>query len=212
MNRNDESFARVLHLYEERLNEERATMESLSRPEFSSRVDEFLLPVGRDVAELLRDLAIGLGAQTIVEVGTSYGYSTLFLADAARRTGGKLYTYDLVASKQAYARERLAEANLAEFVEWRSGDAMELLRDQPGPVDLVLMDLWKDLYVSCFELIYPSLAPGGVIVADNMLHPESARPNAEAYRKAVRAKPDIEAILLPIGHGIDIGTRRLAGG
>jgi len=212
MNSNDESFARVLRLYEERLNEERAKRDSLSASEFSSRRDEFLLPVGQDVGNLLRDLAIGLGAQTIVEVGTSYGYSTLFLADAARRTGGKVYTYDLAASKQAYARERLTEASLAEFVEWRPGDALELLRDQPGPMDLVLMDLWKDLYVSCFELIYPSLAPGGVVVADNMLRPESARPSAEAYRRAVRAKPDLEAITLPIGQGIDIATRRIPGG
>jgi predicted O-methyltransferase YrrM len=66
------------------------------------------------------------------------------------------------------------------------------------------MDLWKDLYVSCFELVYPLLAPNGVIVADNMLWPESARPYADVYRKAVRAKPDLEAILLPIGQGIDI--------
>ena len=210
-NHNDESFARVLRRYEKRLNEERAVTESLSRSEFSSRRDEFLLPVGRDVANLLRDLVIGLRAQTIVEVGTSYGYSTLFLAHAARQTGGRVYTYDLVASKQAYARERLTEANLAEFVEWRPGDAIELLSDQPGPVDLVLMDLWKDLYVPCFEMIYPSLAPGGVIVADNMLRPESARPYAEAYREAVRAKADLEAILLPIGQGIDICTRRPGG-
>lgn len=210
--RNDQSFARVLNGYEQRMREERAAMQSLTDTELQSRRDELLLPVGREVAELLRDLAVGLGAQTIVELGTSYGYSTLFLADAARRTGGRVYTYDVAAGKQAYARERLSEAGLAEFVEWRSGDALDLLPDQPGPIDLVLLDLWKNLYVPCFEAIYPSLAPGGVIVADNMLRPESARPHAEAYRKAVRAKPDIEAILLPMGQGIDIAARQTSVG
>ena len=104
----------------------------------------------------------------------------------------------------------MSEAGLAEFVEWRAGDALELLADQPGPVDFGLMDIWKHLYVSCFERLYPLLAPGGVIVADNMLRPESARPQAEAYREAVRAKPDLEAILLPMGQGIDICAKRLA--
>lgn len=206
---NDEPFERVLRHYEQRLSEEREKARSLSSGEFSKRRDEFLLPVGRDVANLLRDLAVGLEAKTILELGTSYGYSTLFLADAARQTGGRVYTYDLAASKQAYARERLTEAGLAEFVDWRPGDAVELLRDQPGPVDLVLMDLWKDLYVPCFELVYPLLAPGGVIVADNMLYPASARPHAEAYREAVRGKPDLEAILLPMGQGIDICTKQI---
>lgn len=206
--RRDEAFERVLRAYEERMAEERAETESLSVPAFRSRRDEFLLPVGREVADLLYDFAVGLEAQLIVEVGTSYGYSTLFLADAARRTGGRVYSYDVVAEKQAYARERLAEAGLDGFVDWRLGDAVELLSGQPGPIDLVLIDLWKDLYVPCFEQIYPLLAPGGIIVADNMLWPERARPDGAAYRKAVRAKPDLEAVLLDIGQGIDVSTKR----
>lgn len=205
----DEAFARVLHSYEQRMAEERTTAAGLSPSELQARRDEFLLPVGREVANLLRDLVIGLGARTIVELGTSFGYSTLFLADAARQTGGKVYSYDVAANKQAYALERLSDAGLAEFVEWRLGDALELLSDQPGPIDLALMDIWKDLYVPCFELIYPLLARGGVVVADNMLQPERARLAAAAYRNVVRGKPDIDAILLPMGQGIDISTKRI---
>lgn len=204
-----DAFERVLRAYERRMAAERALTESLPQTEFTARRDEFLLPVGEHVAHLLGDLAVGLEAKIIVEVGTSYGYSTLFLADAARRTGGKVYSYDKAAEKQAYARERLAEANLAGFVEWRLGDAVELLGEQPAPIDLVLIDLWKDLYVTCFERVYPLLAPGGVIVADNMLYPETARPYAAAYREAVRAKPDLEAVLLQIGQGIDVSTRKM---
>lgn len=204
----DEAFQRVLRVYERRMAEEALLAASLPRSESSARRDEFLLAVGEEVANLLRDLAVGLGARTIVELGTSYGYSTLFLADAARRTGGKVFTYEKAPDKQAYARNQLTEAGLAGVVEWRLGDALELLREQPGPVDFVLMDLWKDLYVPCFERVYPLLAPNGVIVADNMLRPESARAEAAAYRAAVRAKPDIEAVLLPIGQGIDICCRK----
>ena len=203
----DDALHRVLRVYERRMAKEALLAGSLPRSELFARRDEFLLTVGEEVANLLRDLAVGLGAKTIVELGTSYGYSTLFLADAARRTGGKVFTYEHVPDKQAYARKQLTEAGLAGVVEWRLGDALELLRDQPGPIDLVLIDLWKDLYVPCFERVYPLLAPNGVIVADNMFIPESGRAAAAAYRAAVRAKPDMEAVLLPIGQGIDISCR-----
>jgi predicted O-methyltransferase YrrM len=203
----DEAFNRVLRAYERRMVEERSLAKSLPRSESFARRDEFLLSVGEDVANLLRDLVVGLGAKTIVELGTSYGYSTLFLADAARRTDGKVFTYENAADKQAYARKQLTEAGLADVIEWRLGDAVELLREQPGPIDFVLIDLWKDLYLPCFERVYPLLAPSGIVVADNMLFPESALADAAAYRAAIRAKPDIEAVLLPIGQGIDISRR-----
>jgi predicted O-methyltransferase YrrM len=203
----DEGFNRVLRAYERRMVEEASLAKSLPRSESFARRDEFLLSVGEEVANLLRDLAIGLGAKTIVELGTSYGYSTLFLADAARRTGGKVFTYENAPDKQAYARKQLTEAGLAGVIEWRLGDAVELLREQPGPIDFVLIDLWKDLYVPCFERVYPLLAPNGIVVADNMLFPESSRADAAAYRTAIRSKPDIEAVLLTIGQGIDISRR-----
>lgn len=206
----DKAFENVLDIYRKRITDESAATAELSREEFASRRDDFLLAVGEPAARFLHALAIGLGAKRIVELGTSYGFSTLFLADAARETGGTLYTYDSVPDKQAYARERIAEAGLSSSVEWRLGDALELLRDQPGPVDLVLIDIWKELYTPCFERVYPLLADGGVIVADNMIHPESARPATAAYAAAVRAKPDMEAALLSIGHGLDVACRRRA--
>jgi len=201
-------FEKVLDGYRIRMREERERMESLSADEFRQRIDEFLLPVGEEVARFLIDLAVGVKARRIVELGTSYGFSTLYLAEAARRTGGRVATYDLSAEKQTYARARLAEAGLADFVDWRCGDALELLHLEKAPIDLVLLDIWKDLYVPCFELFHAKLAPGAVIVADNMLHPESARADAERYRAAVRAKRDMEAVTLPIGNGIDIARRR----
>jgi predicted O-methyltransferase YrrM len=203
----DEAFLRVEAEYERRMAAEHATMSALAPSDFGSRRDEFLLAVGENTANLLRDLAIGLGAKVIVELGTSYGYSTLFLADAARRTGGKVFSYDVVGEKQDYARARLTDANLSGFVEFRLGDAVDLLADQAAPVDFVLLDLWKDQYVACFERLYPMLAPTGMIVADNMLYPENTRPHAEAYRRAVRAKSDIEAVLLPVGSGIDLAIK-----
>jgi predicted O-methyltransferase YrrM len=200
-------FDNVLAEYERRMAAEAVTRTALPAPMFFARRDDFLLPVGREVAELLRDLVIGLQARRIVELGTSYGYSTLFLADAARRTGGKLFTYESVAAKQAYARERIEDAGLADFVEWRLGDAVALLSDQPAPVDFALLDLWKDLYVTCFAALHPLLAADGLVVADNMLYPESAREHALAYQRAVRDSGDMDSVVLPIGQGICISSK-----
>lgn len=200
----DAAFARVLETYRKRMAEESTVM---GAPEGPYNVDELLLSVGEDAAELLRSMAIGLGAKIIVELGTSYGFSTLFLADAARRTGGVVHSYDVADYKQTYALDRLSEAGLDSFVRFHCGDAIELLRDQPGPVDFVLLDVWKDLYIPCLDRIYPLLGPSGVIAADNMLSPPQVRPQAMAYQAAVRAKPDMEAVLLSIGQGIDIACK-----
>jgi predicted O-methyltransferase YrrM len=200
----DDRFEAVLARYRDRIEVERGLWESLPREELWSRRDEFLLSVGEEAARLLHALAVGRRARRIVELGTSYGYSTLFLADAARRTGGKVVTFELAAEKQEYARSQLEEAGLARFVEWRLGDAVALLKDEAGPIDFVLIDLWKDLYTTCLELLYPKLAENAVIAADNMLSPKSVRPQAEEYRRAVRAKGDLLSVLLPIGQGIEI--------
>jgi predicted O-methyltransferase YrrM len=201
------AFDRVLAVYKNRIVEEQALTSRFTEAEWRARGNELLLPVGEDVAVLLQDLIIGLRAQTIVELGSSYGFSTLFLAAAARSVGGKVFSYEIASNKQAYAKGQIAAAELSEFVEWRLGDAVSLLASQSGPIDFVLMDLWKDLYVPCFEALYPKLALNGVIVADNMLSPEFTRADAAVYRAAVRSKRDMQAVLLPIGQGIDVSCR-----
>lgn len=203
----DPKFTAVLSDYNARLAEEQEIMQDPEKLK-NADVNTLLIPVGEDVGRLMHALIIGLDAKVIVELGTSYGYSTLFLADAARATGGKVYSYDVAADKQAYAGERLRQAGLFDRVEFRHGDAVKLLADQPGPVGFVLMDLWKDLYIPCLEQVAPLLRPGGVILADNMTFPAAARANADAYMAAVRAMPDMQAALLPIGNGTDLAVKQ----
>jgi predicted O-methyltransferase YrrM len=203
------AFQQVLEGYRRRLVEEDERMRVLqhSKADLHVHRDEFVLPVGEEVAQLCVDLIVGRRAQILVELGTSYGFSTLFLAEAARRTGGLLYTYEIHPGKQEYAQRQLAAAGLSDHVKWLLGDAITLLATQPGPIDFVLLDLWKDLYIPCLDAFYPKLAANGVIVADNMLYPEFSRPEGIAYRAAVRALPGMEAVLLPIGQGIDLACR-----
>jgi predicted O-methyltransferase YrrM len=199
----DAKLQALLTRYHARIAEENRLAKS-DPASFSRRRDEFLLAVGPEVGWLMHALVIGRGAKRILELGTSYGYSTAFLADAARQTGGRVYTMDVAAHKQQYARTQLEEAGLLPQVEWLLGDATQLLKTLEGPFDFVLLDLWKYLYVPCLDLFYGKLAQHAVIVADNMLFPEAARADAEAYRAAVKVKENLQSVLLPIGNGIEL--------
>jgi predicted O-methyltransferase YrrM len=202
--RMDSALETVLAEYHKRAEAEHKEMEARPREEIRRRIDEFLIYVGPTVGRFLRTLAAGAGAKTILEIGTSYGYSTLWLADAARETGGKVVSLDLHEGKQAYARNSLKKAGLAGHAEFRLGDARDSIKALEGPFDFVLVDLWKDLYVPCFDLVYPKLAAGAFVAADNMIYPDYSRDDALAYRRHVRAKKDIESVLLPIGSGIEL--------
>lgn len=173
--------------------------------------DEFLLPVGEDVGRFLHALVLARKPKRILELGTSYGYSTLFLADAAQAVGATVVTMELADYKQAYAREQLMAAGLADAVDFRCGDAVGLLADDAGPWDFVLLDIWKDLYLPCFEALYPKLSEEGVICADNVIDPPMSRAEMRAYRAAVAAKTDLTSTLLPIGQGIELSVKWSAG-
>jgi predicted O-methyltransferase YrrM len=202
------SVLSVLGDYERRASEESRTWASLSFEQIGARIDEFLLFVGPETAKLMHMLAIAAKAQVLVEIGASYGYSTVWLADAARATGGKLHSLELSAAKVDYARAQLRRAGLEAYVEFHVGDARESLAALPGPFDFVLLDLWKELYIPCFELFHPKLAQGAFVVADNMLFPPPTRPQAEQYRARVRAAGDLDSVLMPIGSGIELSKKR----
>ena len=204
----DASVSAVLADYEARAEREDALRDTLGPEEAERRIDEMLLPVGRATGSLLNLLVKEACARRILEVGSSFGYSTVWLAEAARAVHGKVISLELKAAKTEYATTQLARAGLAEFVEFRVGDALASLAGLPGPFDLVLIDLWKNLYVPVFELLHPKLAPGALIIADNMIEPASARPHAQAYRHAVHVARDMSSVLLPVGNGLELSRYR----
>jgi predicted O-methyltransferase YrrM len=194
----------VLADYEVRARREEALWSTLSGEEAARRRDEMLLPVGRAAGTLMNLLIKEAGACRILEVGSSYGYSTTWLAEAARAVDGKVISLELRAAKTEYARAQLARAALEGYVEFHIGDALALLAQLPGPFDFVLIDLWKDMYVPVFEQLHAKLAQGAIVIADNMLQPESARVHARAYRDKVRVARDMTSVLLAVGNGLEV--------
>ena len=204
----DPAVWRVLEDYEARAQREDQLWSTLTEQELRQRLDEFLLPVGRATGTLINLIVKGANARRILEVGSSYGYSTVWLAEAARTIDGRVVSLELRAAKTEYARAQLARADLERYVEFRVGDALASLAQLGGPFDFVLLDVWKDMYVPVFEQLYPKLAPGAMIVADNMLHPEGARPHADAYRKRVSTAPEMTSVLLAVGNGLEVSRYR----
>jgi predicted O-methyltransferase YrrM len=200
----DERIEAVLAEYEDRASQEAGTIDAMTEPEMLRRRDDFLLPVGRGTGTLLNVLAHEMPARTILEIGTSYGYSTLWLAQAARDVDGVVISLEMHQSKVDYARRMLERAGLADYVRFVVGDARASLTSLEHRYDLVLLDLWKDLYVRCFDMVVPRLNPGAIVIADNMLHPIATRPQAELYRVHVRTRHDMDSVLLPVGSGIEV--------
>jgi len=201
----DKAVKTVLLEFEKRAEKESEVMREMDMSTMQEH-DEFLLSVGPATGQLINLLAKEMKARTILEVGSSYGYSTVWLAEAARETGGKVISLELHPEKQKHARAYIEKAGLTGLVDFRLGDAQDSLSKLQDSVDFVLLDLWKNLYISCFDLFYPKLREGALVVADNMLYPESAREYAEAYRKHIRTKPDIDSVLLHVGSGLELST------
>ena len=157
-----------------------------------------------DAARFLWFLAQAVGARTIVEVGTSRGVSTLWLADAARATGGRVISFDTDPAAQREAAANLAEAGLAEHVELRpedGGAGLAGLGD--GAVDLLFLDAERTEYPSWWPHPARVLRAGGVLVADNALsHPAEIAPLEELLCRDLAAVTTI-----PVGKGELVGRR-----
>lgn len=194
----------VLQAYESRQEAENKLFRELPPVQIHARRDEFLLSLGPATGTLINVLVKEAQARRILEVGTAYGYSAIWLAEAAGAIGGKVTTLELSQTKSDYARAQSQQAGLASHVDFKVGDAFEILAALPGPFDFVLVDLWHEANVRVIDLVYPKLAPGAFIVGDNMLQPEVARSSAQLYRDHIRSKKDITTVLLPIGSGIEL--------
>jgi predicted O-methyltransferase YrrM len=121
-----------------------------------------------------------------------------------RDNGGRFVGSDIESGKVAGARRNLDEAGLAAFSEVREGDALQTLRDLAAPVDLVLLDGWKDLYLPVLDILKPKLRKGSVVVADNIRHPFFVRKAMARYVAYMRDPANgFQSTTLPIGAGIE---------
>lgn len=148
------------------------------------RLGDFYIPVSPEEGQFLYLLARSRRAETIVEFGASYGISTLYLAAAARDTGGHVTTTEVHPKKCAALRASFAKTAVEDVVTLLEGDALETLQSFDRPIDMLFLDGWKSLYLPVFKLLRPYLIEGTLIAADNISFEES-----KPYLDYINAQP-----------------------
>lgn len=150
-----------------------------------------------ETGRFLALLAANAPAGQWVEIGTSAGYSTLWLALAAREAGATITTCEVLPEKIALAEESFVQAGVSDVVRLVAGDARDYLRDA-REIAFCFLDAEKEVYEACYELVVPRLLPGGLLVADNAInHRETLQPVLDR----ALADPRVDALIVPIGKG-----------
>jgi len=177
-------------------------MRELEQVDHRDRTDgtprlERLRQIPPEVGKFIALLAAGAPAGHYLEIGTSAGYSTLWLALACRAAGRKITSYELLDGKAALARQTFAMAGVSDVVEFVHGDALDHL---PGRQDVAFcfLDAEKEIYGRCYEAVVPRMVPGGILVADNAINFQSIlQPMLERALQDER----VDALIVPIGNG-----------
>ncbi len=172
--------------------------------ELADAAQDIYMPVSREGAELLYSLVRATKPRTVVEFGTSYGISTVHLAAAVRDNGsGRVVTTEMNRAKAAAARRTFAATGLDDLIALWEGDALQTLAGLDEPVGFLFLDGWKDLCLPVLRLLEPHLAPGTLVVADDIELPDLA-PYLEYVRNPGNGYLSVS---FPVADGMELSCR-----
>ncbi|MDH4247149.1 MAG: class I SAM-dependent methyltransferase [Deltaproteobacteria bacterium] len=203
----EEAIERVLTRLHAEMERENELRHILSKEDWALRRPDLMLAIGESAGRFLNFLIKSTRSTRVLEVGTSVGYSTLWLAEAVRATGGRVVSLDINPSKQALAAQNLEAAGLRSFVELIADDAVTTLGSMTAGFDFVLLDAERSQHVDIFKAFHPKVLPGGIVVTDNITFPkpEESRP----YLEHIRNHPDYTvSMLLEIENGLELSLKR----
>lgn len=157
-----------------------------------------LLQISKDAGKFLSMISSLAPEGEIVEVGTSGGYSTLWLSLTAIERSKKIITFEILDEKFEIAKETFEKAEVTDYVNSVKGDATKLLK-KVDEIGLCFLDANKEVYEQCYDIILPKLVPGGIIVADNVL---SHKEIMKSFVDRVSNDDRVGSITIPIGTGM----------
>lgn len=164
--------------------------------------DAMALP--RDAAEFAHTLILSTGASRGLEIGTSYGYSGLWIASALAAHGGSLVSIDCDVRKTDAARKTFDRAGLTDHVQLLTGQAADILASLDGPFDFVLNDADKENCIRYLELISGRLCDRAVVLTDNTI---SHADELAAMVEWIRRREDFHSTGVPIGNGMELSVK-----
>jgi len=160
---------------------------------------------------LLRLLAEAVGAKHVVEIGTSNGYSGIWLCLALRTTGGKLTTHEIDSHRASLARENFKRAGFDKLVTLVEGDAHEEITKLKEQIDIVFIDADKEGYIDYLNKLLPLVRPGGLILAHNVSMRGGRQGGVQDYVQAVTTNPELETVFYEQGGGISVTLKKRQG-
>ncbi len=169
--------------------------------ERSRRMFNITPETGRFLAILVR----AMHATRILEVGTSNGYSTIWLAWAASDTGGHATTIERSPDKAAMARANLRRSGLTDRVTVQEGVALDVLAGLVGPYDLIFLDADRPNYLAYLGRLVPLLRAGGLLVTDNVV---SHAHEVQEFLRVLAHDPGLDTVILPVGNGEALTSKR----
>lgn len=159
--------------------------------------------ISPDTGEFFHILVLISKAKNILEVGTSNGYSTIWLGEAVKQNNGKITTIEIAEHKVKMALKNFKRAKLGN-IKIVHGDAMKEIPKLKGKFDFLFLDAIKEDYIDYFKLAYAKLAKNAVVVADNAIMFERYMKN---YLDYVRNNKNLRSVLVPIGSGVEFSLK-----
>ncbi|MGB9038075.1 O-methyltransferase [Acinetobacter calcoaceticus] len=151
-------------------------------------------------AKLLSQFIRMQQAKAILEIGTSTGYSTLWLAEAAQATGGQVTTVEIDAKRSAEAKRHVAELELSEIVQFWVGDAADYLKEAQETFDFILLDAERNAYENYWPDLKRLIKPkGGVLIIDNVI---SHAAEVKSFLELIKNDQNFMSSILPVGAGL----------
>jgi len=172
--------------------------------------EDRMLAITKETGELFNMILRLKNAKNMLEVGMSTGYSTIWCAEAISELSGKIITIEQNPSKIKRAKENFQKAGVTETITIKKGLAIQILTElnlqhrYKDFFDFVLIDADKENVIKYFDLIFPMVSVGGVIVTDNMLYPEKFREDMKKFSDYLKENPKLRTITSPIGNGEEI--------
>jgi len=177
---------------------------------FNVPPEDRMLAITKETGELLNMILRLKNAKNMLEVGMSTGYSTIWCAEVISEQSGKIITIEQNPNKIKRAKENFQKAGVTDTITIKKGLAMKILTElnlqqrYKDFFDFVLIDADKENVIKYFDLIFPMVSVGGVIVTDNMRYPEKFREDMKKFSDYLKENPKLRTITSPIGNGEEI--------